>query len=219
MSIDNRLRNLMRPQEEREPSFLENIGKHYRHDMERHLVGLVCAVALVALGVSAARYVPGGVQKAIDWEDSIHLCIHRLFKLDKLSAPVRTVIVAPILEELQYRFLLQECLLRRLPRTILRCISPEHAHYVDHHQVSRIRCATTAALFGISHYEGHDYPNNIWGRFQGNRIVYLSIAGIGRSEIQENTENVAYAIIQHSLLNLTILSIATLGRYVFTGGD
>lgn len=62
-----------------------------------------------------------------------------------------TILAPAALEELEFRWLVQDVVLKKIPEQILKTIVPEYAHIVDS-DVARIsRIALTALLFSASH--------------------------------------------------------------------
>lgn len=57
----------------------------------------------------------------------------------------------PLFEEIQYRFLCQEFLLRRVPKMILNKLAPQSTHLVDAKLTKLARIALIAGLFALDH--------------------------------------------------------------------
>lgn len=66
-------------------------------------------------------------------------------------------LVAPILEELHFRYLIQKVLLKELPRKILQKIKPSNAKYVDHTLAKILRVVLTASFFTLMHFQPNGY--------------------------------------------------------------
>ncbi|HEV8051637.1 MAG TPA: CPBP family intramembrane glutamic endopeptidase [Parachlamydiaceae bacterium] len=119
------------------------------------------------------------------------------YAMPALGMPIYANLLAPILEELENRFLFQEVLLKRMPKKIIEKVAPQYSTLVDSKiaKISRITLSTT--LFILAHmevYDGSICPTNY-----GFRTAAL---GIYTAYLTEKTGSIAAATLFHTLNNI-----------------
>jgi len=102
----------------------------------------------------------------------------------------------PLLEEMVDRVLLQELLLKRAPKTILKKYSPNHVHVVDHIAVRIARVFTSSVFFALHHSWAHTCRN-------GDMYPYI-MAGMVFGTLQEVSGHPLYSLIAHCATNYLI---------------
>lgn len=144
----------------------------------------------------------------------------RIYSLSHLGAPMlnellgtslnlnfqgKAVFCAPIIEEGLFRFGLQEVVLRRAPKAILKKIAPAYTSKVDSKIAKVARVLFTTFLFTIA----HDNKSHIYSTLGsvekcasynvGLGVVF--IAGLVFGSIQERTHSTASCILCHMVNN------------------
>lgn len=105
--------------------------------------------------------------------------IKKRFKIEENYSPTRYVynhsVVTPVVEELFFRGVIQEVLLRQLPKLVLRSITRIPPELVDLPAVRYTRFALSAFLFAVAHL----HSKKTWSRMSdvfliGMQVAYLS---------------------------------------------
>lgn len=63
----------------------------------------------------------------------------------------KTGVLAPICEEVEFRFVLQHLILKKIPQRILEKVAPDYAEMIDKWPVQILRAFTVAVLFAAAH--------------------------------------------------------------------
>ena len=88
--------------------------------------------------------------------------IHNFLFGEKPGNPFfKTGIIAPVWEEMEYRFLIQHVLLKKIPEHILNKIAPNYAEIINKWPVQLLRAFTVALLFAIAHGQAQSCES--WG--------------------------------------------------------
>lgn len=99
------------------------------------------------------------------------------------------LIIGAVLEELEHRVIIQELLLRRIPKRILQQYNSKNAHLVDH-KIARIgRIALSSLSFTLPHVQAH-------GCSDGGLIPYFT-CGLIFGAFQEVAGHPLYSMVAH----------------------
>ncbi len=146
--------------------------------------------------------VPAGIQNIIRTSNRF---ISKLASLPiaSLPDPVRghayTIITSPIVEEIEHRFLLQEVLLRRLPKMILDKCAPKYTSLIESRAAKIGRVALSTLVFGLCHItRDQDHADKCLGSNYGISVLG---GGILLGYLTEKSGNIGGAIIAHMAHN------------------
>jgi membrane protease YdiL (CAAX protease family) len=161
-------------------------------------------IALASSNICLHHHMPGWLAKNLNAMNYPHHLIREILVPD--SPILKVAVVAPITEELEYRLVIQEYLLKQLPKKILGKISPTHVDLVDSKVAKCARVVISSFIFALPHYispETSRYlsPEKDISCFMGNRVFQAFGTGLIMGALQETTGNVAYPIIAHMLHN------------------
>lgn len=165
-------------------------------------LGSFTAELLNEYGVCLNNIVPSSIQKAIELNNFILSAskIPLLALPDSLIAPADILIASPIVEEFEVRFLFQEVLLRRLPKSILNKYGPQYSHLVDAKTSKIARIALSSLLFGLMHItRAADHENQCLGANYGFAVLGL---GAFSGYLTERTGGIGPSILFHMARNI-----------------
>lgn len=95
-------------------------------------------------------------------------------------------------------------------------ISKDHIHLVDSKIAKIARILISSVIFGLLHYTSPSElanVNELQLCFYGNRMINSFITGLVYGLLQEQTGNIAFSILAHTLNNsLAVGSMNALGR-------
>ncbi len=109
------------------------------------------------------------------------------------------VAVNGVVEEIFFRGVCQQLLLRKLPQIILRKIAPDHLYLVDHIALRIARVVLVASLFALAHAA-------IFGATGGMLLPHFA-AGIFYSVLVEKEYSFSKIAAIHLVYNLAILTL------------
>lgn len=107
-------------------------------------------------------------------------------------------VFAPIYEELECRYLLQELLMKKLPEKILQKYRPQSIKLVNHPAAVAARIFTSSLWFAASHLHSHDCSKH------GGALYAHFLAGLLFGKLQEDTGHSIYNIIAHAAINTCV---------------
>ncbi|MBS0654100.1 MAG: CPBP family intramembrane metalloprotease [Verrucomicrobia bacterium] len=87
--------------------------------------------------------------------------INNLFFGQNPNQFFRIGVLAPICEEVEFRYLLQHVLLKKIPQHILEKVAPDYADMIDKWPIQVLRAFTVAVLFTIGHTQAMSCED--WG--------------------------------------------------------
>lgn len=105
------------------------------------------------------------------------------------------VVLIPAFEELIFRYLLQEQLLKTIPVQILNKVAPEYASAINTKTAKAARIAISSALFAIAHIGPKPLDSLVW-------VLPKFALGCILGAIQESTGNTFYSLGWHMGNNL-----------------
>lgn len=167
-------------------------------------------IALASSNICVHQYMPKWLADNLNNLIYPHHLIREIFTPNSIF--LKMSVVAPITEELQYRLVIQEFLLKQLPKKILGKISPTHVDLVDSKVAKCARVVISSLLFALPHYISPEFARHISPLVDiscilSNRVFNAFGMGLILGSIQEITGDIAYPIIAHMLHN----SIPALG--------
>lgn len=121
---------------------------------------------LIDRGICLNNIIPVSVmQKYRSWISPVMrgpTLIHNFIFGERPGNPFfKTGILSPVWEEIEYRFLIQHVLLKKIPEHILNKIAPNYADMINKWPVQLLRAFTVALLFAIAH--GQAQSCETWG--------------------------------------------------------
>lgn len=127
--------------------------------------------------------------------------IANYFSLSKYN---KAVILAPLVEEIQFRYLLQQVALKELPKSLMDRVLPDHQIDFDSKKAQLLRILVTAGIFAALHMTAIDCSNG------GGGISQL-IGGLFYSALIENGFPLMETIALHSVFNALPFILEYLG--------
>lgn len=186
-------------------SKIKLLMKYYGMGLVGHAASMAMNLQLSAGNICLHQYMSDRGAKAIQSLNYSSIEMHRA--LTPKNTFLQVAVWAPIIEEAQCRLLLQELLLKQLPKKILNKIAPQHAHLVDSKIAKITRVLVTSALFGVCHYIPAEHSRILFHADKkeqcmlSNRVIGAFVGGVLLGSLQEATGNVAYPILLHMLNN------------------
>ncbi|MGE0669975.1 MAG: CPBP family glutamic-type intramembrane protease [Parachlamydiales bacterium] len=121
---------------------------------------------LIDRGICLSNFIPVSLmQKYRSWMNPftrMPTLIHNFLIGEKPGNPFfKTGILAPVCEEMEYRFLIQHVLLKKIPEHILNKIAPNYSEMINKWPVQVLRAFTVALLFAIAHGQAQSCES--WG--------------------------------------------------------
>jgi len=161
-------------------------------------------IALASSNICVHHYMPKWLA------DNLNNMIYPHHLIREILVPnspfLKIAVVTPITEELHYRLIIQEFLLKQLPKKILGYVLPTHVDLVDSKVAKCARVVISSLIFALPHYispelAGHTSPSMDISCFLSNRVFQVFGTGLILCALQETTGNIAYPIIAHMLNN------------------
>lgn len=193
----NEMTQQLTPQSSKVKSFLKWAGL----DILNTTVSTIGNGALASANICLYHYMPDSLANMINNTNMHHTLIRNI--LAPNSTFLKIGVIGPITEELQYRLVIQELLLKQLPKKILGKISPTHVDLVDSKAAKYARVLISSLMFGMVHYvpPGMIAPEGAGSCILSNRVINAFGMGLIFGTLQETTGNVAYPMLAHMLHN------------------
>jgi hypothetical protein len=121
----------------------------------------------------------------------------------KASTTLVIGIVAPVCEEIVFRCLIQNVLLKRIPQYIIKNVSPGKEIALDSSIAKAARIALTAILFSACHRSNFGlFPNS----YVSMQLIATFVMGIGFGVLEETKAGLLGSISAHSINNIVAIS-------------
>jgi membrane protease YdiL (CAAX protease family) len=164
------------------------------------------------LGVMAGAVVDGvfGYKHCPNLPKSIYLYAKNICLL-KEYIPLRGnfafyAIKSPISEELIFRVLIQQGILKKLPEAILNRFASSYTHLIDEKITKAARIALAALAFSLAHAIS---PEVGWPNCSTFRLVNSFAIGLFLGKLQEETDSPLAPIILHMCIDLLPAIVAS----------
>jgi membrane protease YdiL (CAAX protease family) len=166
--------------------------------------GMSISLALALNKINVSNYFPVEFAKFIKIHNNFHFPLNSYFKVG---------VIAPIMEEIECRFLIQEIALKQMPKKILSKISPKYVSLVDSKIAKITRVFISSFLFALPHYLTQESLGGLGGNpilknLMGNRIIVSFAGGIVLGSLQEATGSIANSLIVHAIHNCVVRAVS-----------
>lgn len=150
----------------------------------------------------------------------VHNQIHELIRTSVTDNMfLKMTVVGPALEEVECRLIIQEILLKQLPKKILKTFAPDYVDLVDSKIAKVSRVVISSLLFALPHYVpplyvGYMVPGASGDPTMtcliGNRVINAFGGGLVLGAIQEITGDIRYSTVAHMLHNFVPALVSTI---------
>jgi membrane protease YdiL (CAAX protease family) len=150
------------------------------------------------------------VQNVVSIAEIVRLPMAKLLKFfpENAHSFLNTTVIAPISEEILFRGIIQEILLKRAPVALLQKINPRAANWLESNINAKIgRVALSTLIFALAHLSTHNCA-------MSNRAI--GVIGLGALlgilvEIKGLKQGLTASIYAHALNNLFVYGLYTIG--------
>lgn len=167
---------------------------------------LAANVALTSANICGHQYMPDWLANFTNNTNYPHYLIRET--LVPNNPLLKAAVVAPFTEEIHYRLIIQELLLKQLPKKLISHVSPKHADLVDSKVAKYARVFLSSLIFALPHYICPENAMHMLGVKDktiacvlSNRVINAFGGGLILGALQETTGSLEYPLIAHMLHN------------------
>lgn len=169
--------------------------------IEKAIQGFSLASAKNALGMAMVHFWESRLNVSVAVSEELFKYFHLFGNFNEyvyyqcgITDPVKKwAIATPLMEELQFRLLMQHVLLRSLPKWVLRQLKPTYERHIDHLACKTMRVFSVAFLFALGHY--HPEEPRLF------EILSHLTAGVALGTTMEVNNSVLFTYYIHTLIN------------------